>query len=133
MKYRFLGVIALAGMSVAAAPAHAQQGNMPMPRAPQARAATITGEVIDVSCRLGQGLSGASHKMCAEVCSDRGIPLAILGSDGNIYMPISTAMPGDAQNARLRPFAEQRVRVSGRVVRQGTARAIFIESIAAAS
>lgn len=132
MQYRVLGVIAFAGL-FAAAPAHAQQGNMPMPRAPQARAATITGEVIDVSCRLGQGLGGDSHKMCAEVCSDRGIPLAILGSDGNIYMPISTAMPGDAQNARLRPFAEQRVRVSGRVVRQGTARAIFIESIAAAS
>lgn len=132
MQYRVLGVIAFAGL-FAAAPARAQQGNMPMPRAPQARAATITGEVIDVSCRLGQGLGGDSHKMCAEVCSDRGIPLAILGSDGNVYMPISTAMPGDAQNARLRPFAEQRVRVSGRVVRQGTARAIFIESIAAAS
>ncbi|MBI1722705.1 MAG: hypothetical protein HYR48_02225 [Gemmatimonadetes bacterium] len=131
MQYRVLGLIALTGMVAAARPAHAQQGNMP--RAPQARAATITGQVIDVSCRLGQGLSGDSHKMCAEVCSDRGIPLAILGSDGNVYMPISTAMPGDAQNGRLRPFAEQRVRVTGRVVQQGGSRAIFIESIAAAT
>lgn len=133
MQYRVLGLIALTGMVAAARPANAQQGNMPMPHAPQARAATITGDVIDVSCRLGQGLGGDSHKMCAEVCSDRGIPLAILGSDGNVYMPISTSMPGDAQNSRLKPFAEQRVRVTGRVVSQHGARAIFIESIAAAS
>ena len=70
---------------------------------------------------------------CAEVCADRGIPLALLGSDGNVYLPISTAMPGDAQNGRLKPFAEQRVRVTGRVVNQNGARAIFIDTIARAS
>ena len=109
MQYRILGLAAAATLAVTA-PARAQQENMPMGRTPLARAATITGEVIDLSCRLGQGLGGDQHKLCAEVCADRGIPLAILGSDGNVYMPISTSMPGDAQNSRLKPFAEQRVR-----------------------
>ena len=138
MQNRILGVLAVAGFALAA-PAHAQQGQphqggmMPMPHPAQTRAATITGEVIDLSCRLGQGLGGADHKMCAEVCSDRGIPLAILGSDGNVYVPISTGMPGEAQNSRLKPFAEQRVRVTGRVLTQHGQRAIFIDTVAAAS
>lgn len=137
MKHRVLAVATFAAAVAFAGPARAQQPmaqpGMPMPHAAPPRAVTLTAEVIDLSCRLGQGLGGAEHRMCAEVCSDRGIPLALLGSDGKVYMPISTGMPGDAQNSRLKPFAEQRVRVTGRVVNQHGQRAIFIDNIAAAS
>ncbi|OGU02503.1 MAG: hypothetical protein A2085_08900 [Gemmatimonadetes bacterium GWC2_71_10] len=125
-------LISFAVLSLAAAvPAQSQQ--MAAPRPAQTRNVTLTGEVIDLSCRLGQGLAGDQHRMCAEVCADRGIPLAILGSDGNVYLPISHEMPGSGQNARLKPFAEQRVRVTGQVVNQNGARAIFIDTIARAS
>ena len=120
-------LISFAILSLAAAvPAQSQQ--MAAPRPAQTRNVTLTGEVIDLSCRLGQGLAGDQHRMCAEVCADRGIPLAILGS-----LPISHEMPGSGQNARLKPFAEQRVRVTGQVVNQNGARAIFIDTIARAS
>ncbi len=125
MQLRILAVLAALAAG-ASAPAAAQQPD-------QGRQTTITGEVIDLSCRLGQGLGGESHRMCAHVCADRGIPLAILGSDGNVYLPISAAMPGDAQNARLREHAEHRVRVTGRVVNRNGARAIFIDSVAMAA
>lgn len=125
MSHRSLGFLVLAGIALAATPAAAQQAAAGQ----QGRTTTITGEVIDLSCRLGQGLSGESHRMCAQVCADRGIPLAILGSDGNVYLPISTAMPGESQTARLREHAEHRVRVTGRVVERSGARAIFIETI----
>jgi hypothetical protein len=128
MSYRILAGLVVAAAAFAT-PARAQQGAMPMPHAPATRNVTLTGEVIDLSCRLGQGLGGADHKMCAEVCSDRGLPLAILGSDGNVYVPISTGMPGDAQNGRLKAFAEQQVRVTGRVVNQHGQRAIFIDAV----
>ncbi len=127
MKHRVLALAALA-ITAASVPAQAQG----MGNAPASRPVTITADVIDVSCKLGQGLSGADHRMCAQVCADRNIPLALLGTDGNVYLPISTAMPGEAQNARLREHAEQRVRVTGRVVNQNGARGIFIESITAA-
>ena len=107
-------------------------GKPMMMKAPASHVATITGTVIDVSCKFGQGLSGAEHKMCAEVCSDRGLPLAVLGDDGKLYIPASTAMPGDAQNAKLKPFAEQRVKISGKVFAAGGAQAIQIGSISAA-
>lgn len=98
---------------------------------PHSKQVTITGTVVDVSCKFGQGLQGPDHKMCAEVCSDRGIPLAILGSDGKLYIPASSAMPGDAQNARLKQFAEGKVKVSGKVFEAGGANAIQIATIEA--
>ena len=69
---------------------------------------------------------GPDHKMCSEVCSDRGLPLAIPGNDGKLYIPTSPAMPGDAQNARLRLFAEQKVTISGKVFAAGGVNVIQI-------
>ena len=120
----------IAGLSLLAAPdAQAQGGGGMAMKAPSSREATITGTVVDVSCKFGQGLTGADHRMCAQVCADRGIPLAILGSDGKLYLPVSAGMPGDAQNARLKEFAEQKVTVQGKVFTAGGAEAIQIASV----
>lgn len=112
--------------------AHAQSGGAMQMKAPASKSVTITGTVVDVSCKFGQGLSGPDHKMCSEVCSDRGLPLAILGDDGKLYIPASTAMPGDAQNSALKPFAEKKVKVTGKAFAAGGAQAIQITTIAAA-
>jgi hypothetical protein len=118
------------GLSLLAAPAAwAQAGGGMAMKAPASREATITGTVVDVSCKFGQGLTGADHRMCAQVCSDRSIPLAILGTDGKLYIPVSAVMPGDAQNARLKEFAEQKVTVQGKVFTAGGAEAIQIASV----
>jgi hypothetical protein len=65
------GLLALALLAV---PAVAQgQG---MGARPQGTDVTVSGVVVDVSCKFGQGLTGDQHRMCAQVCADRGIPLA---------------------------------------------------------
>jgi len=96
---------------------------------PKGTQRTISGTVVDVSCHFGLGLGGDSHRQCAQVCAERGIPLAILGSDGKLYMPTSSAMPGDGQNERLKEFAEQQVTVTGTVFPAGGANAVQITSI----
>jgi type 1 fimbria pilin len=96
------------------------------------RAATITGTVVDVSCLVGSGATGDGHRQCAQVCADGGLPLAILGSDGNVYMPLASA-PGQGTNAQLREHAEHRVRVAGRVFERNGVRGIKIESVEMAS
>jgi hypothetical protein len=126
MLHRTLSVTALAaGLSLAGAATAAAQGT----QAPKGTQRTITGTVIDVSCKFGQGLSGSDHRMCAQVCADKGIPLAILGTDGVLYLPTSAAMPGDGQNARLKEFAEQEVTVTGTVFAAGGASAIQIATV----
>ncbi len=127
MFSRMLSVTAVAaGLSFAAASANAQQMQM---QGPKGTKKTISGTVVDVSCKFGHGLTGASHRECAQVCADRGIPLAILGKDGRLYVPASTGMPGDAQNSRLKEFAEEQVTVSGTVFPAGGANVIWIDSI----
>ncbi len=73
---------------------------------------TITGQVIDTYCNTVMGAAGPSHRACAEACAKSGEALAILASDGTIYLPVS-AKPADPQNPRLLPFAEGRVKVTG--------------------
>lgn len=126
MLNRMLSVTAIAaGLSLAGVATAAAQGM----KAPKGTQRTVTGTVIDVSCKFGQGLTGDSHRMCAQVCAGKGIPLAILTSDGKLYIPTSPAMPGDGQNDRLKDFAEQEVTVTGTVFPAGGANAIQIASI----
>ena len=67
--------------------------------------------------------------MCTQVCGDKGIPLAILTSDGRLYLPVSADMPGSSANDSLKEYAEQTVTVTGKVFEAGGANAIRIESI----
>jgi type 1 fimbria pilin len=127
MRNVTIGLVALAALS-AAAPARAQEHAA----APAGRQTTITGTVVDVSCLVGSGATGDQHRQCGQVCADAGLPLAILGSDGNVYMPLANA-PGQSTNASLRAHAEHRVRVTGRVIERNGVRGIKIESVTMAS
>jgi type 1 fimbria pilin len=93
---------------------------------------TITGQVVDVNCYTTMGASGAGHKMCAQACAKAGVALAILGSDGTLYMPVSSK-PADPQNSKLEPFAEGKVTVTGMHRMQNGLHTIEIKTIAAAT
>jgi len=127
MLKRILSTLSTGALLVVAMPVLAQAQQMGS--APKGTQKTISGTVIDVSCKFGQGLSGKDHTMCAQVCADKGIPLAILGDDGKLYIPVSPNMPGDGSNAQLKPHAEQKVTVKGTVFAAGGANAIQIASI----
>ncbi len=116
-----------AGAAVLFALPSMAQAQMPTP--PEGHEATITGTVIDLSCRFRHNLTGDQHRMCAQVCADKGIPLAILTSDGKLYMPISDGMPGESSNERLKEFAEQQVRITGTVYDAGGANGIVIKTV----
>jgi hypothetical protein len=100
-------VIAITILAAGVAPLASQK-----PDSPAGESVTITGRVVDVSCFLALGASGADHKQCARSCSRSGVPLAVLSNDGVLYMPVS-AKPADSQNPRLAPFAEGPVKVTG--------------------
>ena len=115
-------------LAICALPLAAQQPAA----APAAKDVTVTGQVIDLNCYTTMGASGAGHKTCAVACAKAGVALAILGSDGNLYMPVS-GKPGDPQNSRLEPFAEGRVKVTGTHRLSGGMNTIEIKTIAAAT
>ena len=97
-----VAVLAFVGFPLAAQAEPGESGGTEM---------ELSGQVIDVNCHV-TGMAALAHKQCARACAKAGVPLAILGQDGNIYIPVSSK-PGDPQNSRLLEFAEARVKVKG--------------------
>jgi hypothetical protein len=83
---------------------------------------TITGKVIDQSCYMKDKTnnSGADHKMpqdmagCAAMCAKKGMPLALLTTDGKVYT-IAGALAAE-NNAKLAPHITHTVAITGDVV-----------------
>ncbi|HKC39426.1 MAG TPA: hypothetical protein VKC15_07815 [Gemmatimonadales bacterium] len=128
MLKRILATMAL--LAICALPLSAQQAAAAPAQA--ANDVTITGSVVDLNCFTTMGASGAGHKTCASACAKAGVALAILSSDGNLYMPVSSK-PGDPQNSRLEPFVEGKVKVTGTHRMSSGMHTIQIKTIAAAT
>lgn len=121
----------LAGAAAITALAAGALSAQDRPGSETARDITLTADVIDLSCKIVHNLSGDDHRMCAQVCADKGIPLALF-VDGQVYMPVTMDMPGTGANDQLKPFAEQKVRVTGKVIDRGGMKTILIQEIKAA-
>ncbi|HTW91154.1 MAG TPA: hypothetical protein VMH22_05540 [bacterium] len=95
---------------------------------------SVTGWVVDASCWLGLGARGEKHQQCAVACANMGTPLVILTDRGTVIYPVMLTAPASPKenNAKLIPFAEQRVTVTGRVIKRGQERGIVIDTVATA-
>src|SRR5206468_10166680 len=78
-------------------------------RAADAPTVTVKGYVLDSACAFTKGLSKPISKQCATSCANAGSPLVILSDDGTIYWPIADTTPSSGQNAKLLPFAGEKV------------------------
>lgn len=92
---------------------------------------TVKGYVLDSACAFTKGLSKPISKQCAVSCANAGSPLVILADDGTIYWPIADTTPSSGQNAKLLPYAGDKVTATGRVYQRGGSKAIVIEKIEA--
>ncbi len=128
MLKRVLAGVALAGLVSVAVPS-VVAAQMDMANMPKGKEYTVTGTVVDFACKFSGGLTGEKHRMCAQVCADKGVPLAILSTDGRLFLPIGDGMPSTGQNEKLKEYAEQTVQVKGTVFEAGGASAIKIAEI----
>lgn len=90
---------------------------------------TVKGYVLDSACAFTKGLSKPISKQCAISCAKAGSQLVILSEDGTIYWPIADTTPSSGQNAKLLPFAGDKVAATGKVYERGGSKAIVIEKI----
>ena len=100
----------------------------------RARAQTITGEVVDVSCWLQLGKRGQAHIPCGQKCVRNGQPIGLLTDQGHLYLIIPEEHhPRRDGNASVKErFAElmaRRVRVRGMVAKANDYRAIFVRTL----
>lgn len=78
----------LARIVAAAAVAAGLAGAAPAMAADAPKRVTVTGEVIDSWCYLSEIMFalGSAHHRCAVWCARGGIPVGILGDDGEVYI-----------------------------------------------
>ena len=82
---------------------------------------TVSGWVLDSACAYTKGLDKPISSGCAKACAKNGSPLVILRDDGTIFLPIDDKTPSASMNAKLLPFAGERVTVTGKdYVRNGS-------------
>jgi hypothetical protein len=87
-----------------------------------AKEATVKGQIVDVSCYNADKANnaGADHKMpkgdtkdCALGCAKAGRPMALLTSDGKVY--VLTGGLAAEKNAKIIPHIAHTVEVTGEV------------------
>lgn len=94
---------------------------------------TVKGYALDSACAFTKSLDSPISRECAKACEKGGSPMVILAEDGTIYWPIDLGTPSTGQNAKLLPFAGEKVTVTGKVYDRGGSHAIVIEHIYAQS
>ena len=114
-----LGVGALFLIAAPAARAQAPTGG--------AQEATVSGTVVDVTCNFTKGVMGDAHRKCGEVCASAGLPLAILGDDGKLYIPLGA--DAGKPPLDLKAHVDHKVTVKGKVVASHGANGIVVSSV----
>ena len=97
----------------------------------EVQSGSVNGYVLDSACAFTKGLSKPISRKCAKECAKAGSPLVILADDGTVYWPIADTTPSRGQNAKLLPFAGDRVRATGKIYERGASKAIVITEIKA--
>ena len=90
---------------------------------------TVSGWVLDSACAYTKGLDKPIGVACAKACAKNGSPLVILRDDGVIFLPIDDKVPSSSQNAKLMPFAGERVTVTGTDYVRNGAHGLVIDKI----
>jgi hypothetical protein len=114
-----LGVGALLLIAAPAARAQAPTGG--------AQESTVSGTVVDVTCNFTKGVMGDAHRKCGEVCASAGLPLAILGDDGKLYIPLGA--DAGKPPLDLKGHVDHKVTVKGKVVASHGANGIVVSSV----
>jgi len=97
------------------------------------KVATVTGEVVDVSCYLQLGRRGLAHVACGTKCINNGQPIGLVDAQDQLYLlfpePHHPRRDGEASiKDTFLPYLAQQVRVTGMMTNlRGGIRALFVQ------
>jgi len=94
---------------------------------------TVTGEIVDTWCYVTEimyGL-GTAHHQCAVWCAVGGIPVSVLGEDGNVYVVLK--VEGDdtsVTNPRIINIQTHKVTVNGDLYERDGVKYLIVTQVA---
>ncbi len=97
------------------------------------KVATVTGEVVDVSCYLQLGKRGEAHIPCGTKCIANGQPIGIVDAEGNLYIIMAEEhhprRDGQVQlKTVLGPLLAKTVNLTGMMTEMKGYRALFVQA-----
>ena len=96
-----------------------------------AKVITMTSLVVDTGCYMSHNSKGEKHESCATACAKAGVPLALLDeASGTLYIPVASDHKN--QNAKLMPFIEKKVTVTGTLIEKDGVKGFVIKTVEAA-
>lgn len=122
--------IAIAALTLGFGWACAQDGK-PAAKAEAAAeaAATLTGELVDMSCYLDHGGAGAKHEKCAKMCVLKGgAPLGLLTKDGALYLIIGSHAD-EKSYAAAKELAGENAKLTGRLIKKNGVQALMVSKV----
>ena len=97
------------------------------------KTATVTGEVVDVSCYLQLGKRGEAHVPCGTKCIANGQPIGVVDADGNLYIVMAEEhhprRDGQVElKSVLGPLLARTVTLTGMMTEMKGYRALFVQA-----
>lgn len=101
--------------------------------AAQAKRVKVTGEMIDTWCYVTEIMYsiGTAHHQCAVWCAAGGIPVSVLGADGNVYVVLKVDSDSkNVANDRLIRIQSHKVTVDGDLYERDGVRYLVVTQVA---
>ena len=89
---------------------------------------TLTGEVLDLACYIGQGAKGPDHAGCAVKCAEMGQPMGLAASDGKVYILLADHADSSAFT-KAKSLAGKKVEIKGEVAAKDGMNALTVHAI----
>ena len=95
------------------------------------KVATVTGEVVDVSCYMELGKRGEAHVACGTKCIEHGAPIGLVDGKGTLYILFAEEhhprRDGEVDLRKtFQPLLAQNVTVSGMMTDMKGVKALFV-------
>ena len=97
-----------------------------------AKRMTITGEIIDSWCYITEIMypEGSAHHQCALWCAAGGIPVGVLGDDGQVYLVLKLGRDAtNVANPAILKIQSHRVTASGDVYERDGFKYLVIDKV----
>ena len=101
--------------------------------APSPKRVTVTGEIVDTWCYVTEIMfsEGTAHHQCAVWCALGGIPVSVLGEDGQVYVVLKVEDDDrSVANPRIIEIQTHKVTVDGDLYERDGVRYLIVTQVA---
>ena len=95
---------------------------------PKGEKVTLKGELVDMWCYMEAGDRGPAKKACATACAKAGNPIALVDTEGNLYLTAGLESHQPARDLLVGKMNEQ-VTLTGTLVKKYGVQMLYVDAL----